>query len=449
VTITNKERLKMQVKIESLGKVKKKINFEIPAERVASEIDKVYEEIRKRASIKGFRKGKAPRSYIEKHYSAAMEEDVLKNLFNDTYFKALLDAKIYPVAHPVIESDELKKGEPFKYSATVEVYPEIEVKDYVGLEVKKEQYVQDDKLIEARLQQMRESMAQLKPAEEGHLAAMGDFATLDFTGFIAGEPFEHGAAEDFELELGSGRFIPGFEEQIAGMKAGDEGDITVTFPENYGSDELAGKEATFKIKIKEIKVKDLPQLDDELAKEFGEFETLDQVRAKLAEVHEKQEKERIESDLRERVVQALIGRNDLEVPEAMVEKQLQIMLDSTKKRLEAQKLSLEMMGLDEESYRVRFKGTAETQVKGGLLLDALAGKEGITVEDSDIDERLREIAAQHNQSFETLQQFYSQNENARGSLRAQLLEDKVIKFLVGKAQITEVTRDELTGEQKA
>jgi trigger factor len=438
----------MQVKIESLGKVKKKINFEIPAERVASEIDKVYEEIRKRANIKGFRKGKAPRSYIEKHYSAMMEEDVLKNLFNDSYFKALLDEKIYPVAHPVIESDQLKKGEPFKYSATVEVYPDIDVKDYVGLEVKKEQYVQDDEIIEGRLQQMRESMAQLQPAEEGHPAATGDLITLDFTGFMDGEPFEHGAAEDYELELGAGRFIPGFEEQLVGMKAGDEGEISVTFPETYGNTELAGKEASFKIKIKEIKVKELPQLDDELAKGFGEFETLDQLRAKLAEVHEKQEKERIESDLRESIVQALIARNDLEVPEAMVEKQLQIMLDGTKKRLEAQKLSMEMMGLDEESYRLRFKGTAETQVKGGLLLDALAGKEKIVVEDGDIDERLREIAAQHNQKFETLQQFYAHNENARGNLRAQLLEEKVIKFLIGKARITEVTRDELKAEQK-
>lgn len=439
----------MQVKIESLGQVKKRIDFEIPAERVAAEIEKVYEDIRKRASVKGFRKGKAPRSYIEKHYSAVMAEDVAKNLLNDTYFKALLDAKIYPVAHPIIESDEIKKGEPFKYSATVEVYPEIEVKDYVGLEVKKEQYVQDDKIIEERLQQIRENMAQLKPAEEGRAAAMGDFVTLDFTGFIDGEPFEHGAAEDHVLELGSGRFIPGFEEQIAGMKLGDEGDISVTFPETYGSKELAGKEATFKVKIKEVKVKELPQLDDELAKELGEFEKLDQVRAKLAEVHEKQEKERIESDLRERIVKALIDKNVFEVPEALVEKQLQLMLESTKKRLEAQRLSLEMMGLDEESYRLRFKETAETQVKGGLLLDALAGKEGIAVEDGDIDERLKEIAAQHNQSVDALQQFYAQNENAKGSLRAQLMEDKVIKFLIAKAQVTVVTRDELKEEQTA
>lgn len=437
----------MQVKVESLSKIKKKINFEIPAERVASEIDKVYEEIRKRANIKGFRKGKAPRSYVEKHYGAMMEEDVLKNLVNDTYFKTLHDEKIYPVAHPVIESDELKKGEPFKYSATVEVYPEIEVKDYVGLAVEKELFVPDAAVVEARLQEMRENMAQLQPADEGHPASQGDFVTLDFTGYVGGEPFEHGAAEDYVLELGSGRFIPGFEEQIVGMKSGDEGEIKVTFPENYGSKELAGKEATFRIKIKEIKIKELPQLDDEFAKEFGEFESLDQLRAKLVEIHEKQETERIESDLRERVVKALIDKNDFEIPEAMVEKQLQIMLDGTRKRLAAQKLSLEMMGLDEGSYRTRFRATAETQVKGALLLDALAGQEKVAVEEADVDARLREIAAQHNQNFESLQQFYAQNENARENLKAQLKEDKVIKFLLDQAKVTEVERDQITREQ--
>jgi trigger factor len=441
----NKERSKMLVNVESLSKIKKKITFEIPAERVASEIDKVYEEIRKRASIKGFRKGKAPRTFIEKHYGNMMEEDVLKNLVNETYFKTLSEENIVPISHPVIDSDDLKKGEPFRYSATVEVYPEIEVRDYAGLEVEKERYVQDDEVIERRLQEMRENMAQMKPADEGHVAAIGDFLTLDFAGSVDGTPFEHGAAEDYLLEIGSGRFIPGFEEQIVGMKAGDEGQVTVTFPENHGNADLAGKEAVFAVKVKDIKIKELPPLDDEFARELGEFETLDQLRTKLTEVNEKQERERIESDLRERIVKALIARNDFEIPEAMVEKQLQVMLESTRKRLAAQKLSLEMMGLDESGYLSRFRDTAESQVKGALLLEALAGQEGIVVEEEDIAVRLRRIAEQHNQKFETLQQFYAQNENARENLRAQLKEDKVIEFLLDRAKITEVARNEING----
>ena len=373
----------MQVKVESLSKIKKKINFEIPADRVGAEIDKAFEEIRKRANVKGFRKGKVPRTYVEKHFSAMMEQDVLKNLVQDTYFKALHEEKLFPVAHPVIESDDLKKGEPFKYSATVEIYPEVKIEEYAGLEVVKEQFVKDEEVVAKRLEEMRENMAQLKPVEEERPAAQGDFLTIDFKGFLGGVPFENGSAEDFQLELGAGRFIPGFEEQIIGQKIGEEKSITVTFPEDYNSKELAGKEATFAVTVKEIKVKELPLLDDDFAKAIGEFETIDQLRAKIAEMHEKQEKQRIEADLRDRTIKAFIAKNPLEIPEALVEKQLQIMLDGTKKRLDMEKLSLEMMGLDDAGYKARFRDTAEVQVKGALLLDALADQEGIKVEDNE------------------------------------------------------------------
>jgi trigger factor len=433
----------MQVKVESLSKIKKKINFEIPADRVGAEIDKAFEEIRKRANVKGFRKGKAPRTYIEKHFSAMMEQDVLKNLVQDTYFRAIHDEKLLPVAHPVIESDDLKKGEPFKYSATVEIYPEVKIEEYAGLEVVKEQFVKDEEVVAKRLEEMRENMAQLKPVEEDRPAAQGDFLTIDFKGFLGGVPFENGSAEDFQLELGAGRFIPGFEEQIIGQKIGEEKSITVTFPEDYNSKELAGKEATFAVTVKEIKVKELPALDDDFAKAIGEFETIDQLRAKIAEMHEKQEKQRIEADLRDRTIKAFIAKNPLEIPEALVEKQLQIMLDSTKKRLDLEKLSLEMMGLDDAGYKARFRDTAEVQVKGALLLDALAEQEGIKVEDNELDEKIKETAEQRNQQFETLKQFYEQNENARENLRDQLKENKVFAFLLERAKIAEVPRSEI------
>ena len=433
----------MQVKVESLSKIKKKINFEIPADRVGAEIDKAFEEIRKRANIKGFRKGKAPRTYIEKHYSAMMEQDVLKSLVQDTYFKALHEEKLFPVAHPLIESDDLKKGEPFKYSATVEIYPEVKIEEYAGLEVVKEQYVEDEEIVVRRIEEMRENMAQLKPVEEERPVAKGDFLTIDFKGFLGGIPFENGSAEDFQLELGAGRFIPGFEEQIIGQKLGEEKSITVTFPEDYNSKDLAGKEATFAVTVKEIKVKELPALDDDFAKAIGEFETIDQLRAKIAEMHEKQEKQRIEADLRDRAIKAFIAKNPLEIPEALVEKQLQIMLDSTKKRLDLEKLSLEMMGLDDAGYKTRFRDTAEVQVKGALLLDALAEQEGIKVEDNELDEKIKETAEQRNQQYETLKQFYEQNENARENLRDQLKENKVFAFLLERAKITEVPRKEI------
>lgn len=432
----------MQIKVEELSKVKRKINFEIPAGRVAEEIDKVYEQIRKRAAIKGFRKGKAPQAFLEKHFSGQMEADVLKNLVNETYFNALLEQKIFPVGHPAIEMDELKKGEPLTYSATVEVFPDVEVKEFDGLEIKKEKYQFDEAVVDARLKEMQDSMAQMKPVED-RPAALGDFVTLDFVGSIDGMPFENGSAENFVLELGSGKFIPGFEEQLAGLNVGAQSEIGVTFPESYGKDELAGKAATFAVTIKEIKAKELPPLDDEFAKEFGEFETVQELRDKLAELHEKQEKDRIENEVRERLVNVLIEKNDLDVPETLVERQLESMLESTKKRLFLQRVTLDMMGLDDDQYRTRFRDTALTQVKGALLLEALAKKEGIVAESADMDAKFGQIAAQSGQTPDKVRDYYQQNSEARENLSAKVREDKVIDFILDRSKITEVSRDEL------
>lgn len=433
----------MQIKVESLSKVKKKINFEIPASRVATEIDKVYEQIRKRTAIRGFRKGKVPMALIEKHYSDMMEQDVVKNLVNDTYFKAIADEKIYPVSYPVIENDALQKGEPFRYAAVIEVFPEVALQDYVGLEAAKEIYQFDEEAVNRRIEELRQSLAQLKPAAEEHVAATGDFVTFDFEGFIDGVPFENGKGEDYQLELGSGRFIPGFEDQLCGMKAGENREITVTFPEPYGMAELAGKDAMFAISVKEIKFKELPSLDDDFAKELGEFETLDQLRAQLGTEYERQEKERIDSEFREKIVKALIEKNDLEVPEALVNQQLELMLETAKKRLAYQRLNLEMMGLDDEKYKIQFRLVAEGQVKGSLLLEALAKKEGITATEEDADEKFRQMSGDNEQSLEAVKKHYQQNDQAKQNLFAQIREEKALDFLIARAKITEVSREQL------
>jgi len=429
--------------VESLSSVKKKISFEIPAERVSAEIEKVFGQIQKRAAIKGFRKGKVPRSLVEQNYGSMMEGDVLKNLFDETYFKALADHKIFPVSHPHIESDEVKRGEPLKYSATVEVLPEIEVKDYAGLEVKKEKLAQDDAPIEARLNEMREGMAELKPLEEGKSAEAGHFVVIDFVGSVDGIPFEGGSAESYQLELGSGRFIPGFEDQLVGAKAGEQRTVEVTFPEEYGNADLAGKAASFAVTVREIKTKELPELNDEFAMQFGEFETLDQLKGKLAELYENQETARIKADLQDRIVKALIEKNQIEVPSALVDRQLQIMLSNMKNRLAQQRLSLEMMGMDDESFKVHYRDSAENQVKGSLLLDAVAKKEGITVEEADIESKLRAMAEEAGQDFDRVKSFYEQNHNAKENLVAHLNEEKVLGYLVEQAVVTEVSKDEL------
>ena len=434
----------MQISVESVNSIKKKLNFEIPADKVSAEVDKAYAEIRKHAAVKGFRKGKVPMGLIEKHYGDKMAEDVLKNLVQDTYFKAVQEQGLNPVAYPVIESDKLKKGESFKYSATVEIFPEVEVKEYLGLEVVKEKLELDEAVVDARLKEMQERMAQLGPAPEGHVAAMGDFVTFDFTGSVDGVQFEGGAAEDFQLELGSGRFIPGFEEQMVGMTEGATGTIKVTFPEGYGNADLAGKPAEFEIAVKEIKVKELPELSDDFAKEFGEeFETLDLLKAKLAEINQGQEESRINNELRERLFKVLVEKNDLEVPEVLVDRQVSMMLDSTKQRLASQRLSLEMMGMTDDSYKAQFREVARDQVKGSLIVDAVAEKESIEVTDEEFNANLVQIAAQTKQDLEKVAQLYKTNERAKDSLLAQMREDKAVQFILERAKVTEVPKAEI------
>ncbi|MBJ6749295.1 trigger factor [Geomonas anaerohicana] len=433
----------MQISVETVNSIKKKLNFEIPADKVSAEVDKAYAEIRKHAAIKGFRKGKVPMSLIEKHYGEKMAEDVVKNLVHESYFKAVEEKGLNPVSYPVIESDLLKKGEPFKYSAVIEVFPEVELKEYLGLEVEKEQLVLDPAAVDARLKEMQERMAQLAPAPEGHAAALGDFVTFDFKGSIEGVPFEGGAAEDFQLELGSGRFIPGFEDQMVGMTVGTNSTIKVTFPEGYGSAELAGKPADFEITVKEIKVKELPELNDDFAKEFGEeFETLDLLKAKLAEINQAQEESRINHDLRENVFKALIEKNPVEVPEALVDRQVTMMLENTKQRLASQRMSLEMMGMTDESYKTQFRDAARDQVKGSVIVDAVAEKESVVVTEEEFQAQLGQISAQTGQPLEKVAQLYKTNERAKDSLMAQMREDKAVQFITERAKVTEVPKAE-------
>ena len=430
----------MLINIENLSPVKKKISFEIPSDRVSKEIEKVYEEIKKTVSIKGFRKGKVPRAIIEKHYSERLEADALKNLINDTYFKALIDKKVLPVSQPEFETDQLKPGEPFKYTATFETAPEIDLQEYKGVQVEKRVLVVDEKVIDSRLTELQEGMAQLKSVEESRPAIDGDFVSIDFKGFLDGVPFERGEAQDYLLQLGSGNFIPGFEDQVVGMSPGENRDVKVTFPADYGNAELAGKDVTFEVKLKELKAKEIPTLDDDFAKQFGTFENLAELRAKISEVFEKEEEQKIENELRDNIVKALIEKHEFEVPEALVEKQLNVLIENMKHNLAGQNMSFEQIGTSEEKIREQSRSVAVSQVKGSLLLAAIADKENITVEEAEVEEKIRDIAAQANKDFEVVYGIYQSNPYAKDTLVMQMREDKVIDYLASHASVSEVQK---------
>jgi trigger factor len=436
----------MNVKIEDISSIKKKLSFEVPVEKVDAAMDQALQKVAKTAKIKGFRPGKVPRKVVEQQYAPQIEEQVLTRLINDSYFQALVEHRIAAVSDPeILENSPIERGKPFSYEAQVEVKPQVEARDYTGLSLKKERLDSDDSVIDGRLEEMRTGRAEMQVSTRDE-AQKGDFVTIDFEGFLNDVPFEGGKAEDFVLELGSGSLIPGFEEQVEGMKRGEEKDVQVTFPENYGNKELAGQPAVFKVVLKEIKEKVLPPLDDEFAKGFG-LEGLDQLRKEMTESYSIQEKNRIEGDLRERLVSALIERNSVEVPETMIASQLDYMLGNIRNRLQSQGMSLEMLGMNEESFKQMYRESAANQVRGSLILEAVARQENLSVDPSEIDGKLEKIAQMSNASIDAVKSYYAKDEARRG-LMSQILEEKAVEFLLGKSDVLEVDKADLEQANK-
>jgi trigger factor len=434
----------MQVQVEELSTVKRKISIEVPVERVNAEIEKAYAGIQKKASLAGFRKGKAPLPMIKKMYRSAMQDEVMRRLYEQTLFPTLEEHKIEPVDSPMIDDIALvEEGTPFKYSALIEIMPKILLGEYKGLQVKKELYVADEKAVDGEIERMRENMAQLVPVEEGTVENSMAL-TVDFTFAIPEHPEETTSGQDATVEVGTGRLLPGLEEGLIGMSLGETRDITVTMPEDNPNKDVVGKQGIFTVTLKEMKKKELPELNDDFAQQFGDFETIAEMRVKLAEMREQHELDRIKTDLKTRVIDALIEKNPLEVPDSMVRRQVEFMLENLKNRLKGQNMTLEMMGLDENGFKERFWGEATQKVKGGLLVMALVEQENIAVEESDFEARYAQIAAGNEDMIGRIKEFYASQANARNSMVAEIKEDKAIAYLLEQAVITDVVAADLT-----
>ena len=435
----------MNVRVEDVSSIKKKLVFEVAAERVDKEIGKAFRKIGKTAKVKGFRAGKVPESVLEKYYGPQMEQEVLKGLINDTYFKALSEHKVAAVGEPhIVDSSGVTKGQPFTYEAEVEIKPEVIAKDYTKVALEKEKFTAEPKMVDSRLEEMRTSRAQVEVSSRKQARA-GDSVIIDFEGFIGDEAFAGGKGEDYVLELGSGSFIPGFEDQVVGMQRDQAKDVTVSFPKDYGQQELAGKPAVFKVVLKEIKEKIVPELNDEFAKGFG-VETLAELREQLQKNYETQETNRIENDLREKLVSVLIERNPIDVPEAMISSQLDYMYQSITNRMRSQGMTPEMLGVTPENFRENYRATAIDQVKGTLLLEAIGRQESLVADESEIDARLAEIAEMAKAPLDMVKKYYAGAE-ARSGLLAQIGEEKVVRFLLDNAKIKEVAADKLAKKQ--
>ncbi len=434
----------MNVRVEELSSIKKKLFIEVAEDVVTSELNDAYKKIAKTANIKGFRKGKVPRAILEQHYGPKAQYDAVGSLINNSLYKAIVDEKIDAVSQPeVVQSSEVEVGKPFTYEAEVEIRPVVEAKDYTGIEVDKEVVPFDEESVEKQLESMAANNTQLEVTKR-KLAREGDTVIIDFEGFIDGTAFENGAAKDYQLELGSNSFIPGFEDQVAGMKREQEKEIEVSFPEGYGAKDLAGKPAVFKVLLKEIKEKIVPKYNDDFAKQF-DAENMDALRERLKENTIAQEAERSETQVTEAIVNELIARNEFDVPDGMVKNQLNYLKDSFTQRLQSQGMTLEMLGMSDDSFAATYREMAVQQVKADLLVASIAQQENFDASDEDVDAKIKELAESNNAPLEQVQQYFD-NEQAKAGIKSQIVHDKVLKYLRDNAKITEVEKELVTPE---
>jgi trigger factor len=424
----------MRVSVEEISPIKKKMNVEVPEDEVAKEVDSFYRELNRKAKIKGFRPGKVPRNILERHFKDYVKAEVIQKLIQESYPQALSEAKLHPVSNPLIDPGEMEGGKPFQYAATIETKPEIKLEGYIGLKLEGKKEGVKDEEVEERLKNLQNIHAQLKTISDPRPVQTGDFVIIDYEASVDNKPLEEGKATDFTVEVGSGRFIPDLEEKLVGLMPDEEKGIEVSFPEDYGYKKWAGKTLSFHVKIKEVKEKILPPLDDEFAKDLGDYSSLENLRLKLREEIEKEKKLILERQLKDQMVEQLLQVNSFEVPESLVEEQTRTLVSDTKMRLAAQGVDFKNLGLSEEKLQGDYREMAQKQVRTFLILEKIADQEGITVTDEEAEDRVREISERTHQKFDVVKRYYEKN-GLIPEVKAGIVSEKILNFLLEKANV--------------
>ncbi len=427
----------MKIDIDEISPVQRKIRVELPAETVANEFSRAYEDLRRRVRIKGFRAGKAPRGVLQGIYGDELKGQVQSQLVEESLGEVIKERGLQIVSRPEIEANDLVEGSAFSFSAVFEIKPPIEVKDYLGIAVEKVKlFVTDDQVDEA-LRRLQESHARLEPVENRTIVQPGDFITLDFEGSIAGKPFQGGKGENYFLEVGGGQALPQFEEAVIGLTQGVPTKIQVAYPENYSNDELAGKTVDFSVMVREIKQKVLPELDDDFAKDHGECGSLVELRAAIRS-RLKDELEHIQKEeLKEQIIGRLIGTCSFAPPPTMVERQTRYLMERYQNRGLGQSVSGPQTPPSLEETRKTLEGRALRQVQATLLVEKIAQLENITVSDKEVQERVDNLTRAAGDRAKTVREAYSRPDT-RDDLRAQMVFDRTLGFLLERALIKEV-----------
>ena len=426
----------MSVKVENLEKNMAKLTVEVSEDVFEKAVQDVYMKQRGKISIPGFRKGKAPRKMIEKMYGAGVfYEDAANKILPTEYSKAADESGLEIVSQPDIEVVQIEAGKPFIFTATVATKPEVELGQYLEIEVAKQDMEVTEEEILAEIDKERENNSRVIDVDDRPVADK-DIAVIDFDGSVDGVPFDGGKGEDYELTIGSHTFIEGFEEQVIGMNIDEEKDVNVTFPEDYHAENLAGKPAVFKVKVKQIKVKELPELDDDFAQDVSEFDTLDEykadVKAKLADMKEKTAKRAKENE----VIEKIIENAKMEVPDAMVETQAGYLVDDFARRISSQGLSIEQYmqftGLTQEKMLEQMKPEALKRIQTRLVLEAIAKAENIEISDERVDEEVKNMAEQYKMEFDKLKEMMQDSE--KEEIKNDLVVTEAVKIITESAK---------------
>lgn len=420
----------MNVKVEKKENSKVEIEFTMDKKQFEEELEKAYKQNAKKFKVPGFRAGMIPRAIVEQTYGeSVLYEFVIENTVDDAYRTAVVENNLEIVSRPELDIKQIGKDKDFIFVVNVCVKPEATVKDYKGIEVKKVSTRVTKKDVEAELEKIREKNARIVTVEDRELKN-GDISIIDFEGFTDGKAFEGGKAENFELTIGSGQFIPGFEDQMIGMKVDEQRDINVKFPEEYHAKDLAGKDATFKVKLHEIKEKVLPEIDDEFAKDVSEFDNLEDYKKDLNKKIKADKENHAKMDMEQEAIDKFIEKVEVNIPEEMIDSEVDKMVEEMNANLSYQGLNidqyLQYMGTTLDEYKKQMRDQAQRRIKLDLGLEYVAKEEKVEVEDKDIDKKIIELAAQYgNKDDDSL----LKNENARNYMKQQLVYEKTMKVI--------------------
>jgi len=423
----------MEVKLEKQENSTVKLDITVESKRFDEAMEKAYKKNAKYFKVPGFRDGKAPMNVALKHYGeGVLYEEAFNVLVPEVLLEVYKEKELDVVAQPEIDLVQIGMGKDFEFTAIVTVKPEFKLGKYKGIKLEKKEYPVTDEQVDEELKRRQSQNSRMVEAKPGSELKVGDTAIIDFEGFVDGVPFEGGKAEGHSLEIGSGAFIPGFEDQMVGMKSEEERDINVKFPDEYFSKDLAGKDATFKVKLHEIKVKELPELDDEFAKDVSEFDTLEELKADIKEHLEDQNNQRAKDELDQSAINTVIDNTELDIPKAMLDQEVEAYIEDMEHNLSRQGLSLEQylgfMGKDLNSFKEEYRVTAEKNIKTRLILEAIFKEEELEVTDEDIENRMKELAKSYGRDADEFVK--NAGEQTKNYLREELKYDVAVKFII-------------------